>query len=206
MFPLKLGEMPRNLIERIASDEILEAAYLWLCRQRVDYSPNSDVWRLRQRWSEQKTQIQQDLRAARYRFQPVDRYPSAEGAIEVWSAQDSLVLKAISLVLTDTLAPLLSPYCYHLTGRGGAKAAVRAVADARPANTFVLRSDVKSYYASMDHQVLMGLLRQQIDDERLLILLYDAMQRTVCQGGVYLHIQRGSLWAARSLPCWARSI
>jgi hypothetical protein len=37
----------------------------------------------------------------------------------------------------------------------------------------------------------MTLLRQQIADERLLILLYDSMQRTVCEGGVYLPVRRG---------------
>ena len=191
-----------GLTARIASDEILDAAYAWLVRQRADYAANNDVWRLRQTWDRQKPLIQLELLSAVYRFQPVERYPCDEGAIELWSARDSLVLKAISLVLTDHLAPLLSDNCYHLVGRdgklvgrdgkrGGAKAAIRTVMAALPANTFVLRSDVKSYYASMDHRVMMGLLRQHIDDEGLLILLYDAMQRTVCQGGVYLSIQRG---------------
>jgi hypothetical protein len=68
---------------------------------------------------------------------------------------------------------------------------VRVVADALPANAFVMRSDVKGYYASLNHQVLMTLVRQQIADERLLILLYDSMQRTVCEGGVYLPVRRG---------------
>jgi len=180
-----------ELMVDIASDAILDAAYVWLCRQRRDYSPNSDVWQLRQRWGIKKPHIQNDLREGNYRFQPVARYPSDAGAIEVWTAQDSLVLKAISLVLTDHLAPRLSPHCYHLAGRGGAKAALRGVTVALPAHTFVMRSDVKGYYASMDHQVMMRLLRTHIADEALLLLLYDAMQRTVCQGGVYLPIRRG---------------
>jgi len=60
-----------------------------------------------------------------------------------------------------------------------------------PNNTFVMHSDVKSYYASIDHQVLMGQLRQQINEEPLLMLLYDYMQRRICQGSVYLTIRRG---------------
>jgi len=179
------------VIDRIASDDILQRAFSWLCQQRVDYGPNNDVWRLRQEWDVRKPLIQQALRSATYRFQPVERYPTNDGVIELWTAQDALVLKAIALVLTEHLTPLLSPHCYHLVGRGGAKAAVRTVVEAMPANTFVMRSDVQSYYASLDHQVLMGLLRRYITDEALLMLLYDFMQRTVCQGGVYLAVRRG---------------
>jgi hypothetical protein len=180
-----------GLLERIASDDVLDSAFVWLCNQREDYSANNDVWRLRQDWVSVKAQIHDELLTATYRFLPVARYPTTDGAVEVWRARDALVLKAIALVLTDHLAPRLSAHCYHLADRGGAKAAVRVVADALPANAFVMRSDVKGYYASLNHQILMTLLRQQIADERLLILLYDSMQRTVCEGGVYLPVRRG---------------
>ena len=39
---------------------------------------------------------------------------------------------------------------------GGAKAAVRAVGDALPGSPFVLRSDVKSDYVSLDHELLLA--------------------------------------------------
>ncbi len=37
---------------------------------------------------------------------------------ELWSAQDALVLKAISMVLGGQLKPVLSHNCYHLAGHG----------------------------------------------------------------------------------------
>ena len=76
---------------------------------------------------------------------------------EVWAALDALVLKATAIVLTRCLEPQLSPDCYHLPGHGGAKAAGRAVAEHLAENTFVFRTDVKSYYASIDHDLLFGL-------------------------------------------------
>ena len=54
------------------------------------------------------------------------------------------MLKATALVLARHLEPYLSPRCYHLAGRGGAKAAVRAVAENLDGNAFVFRTDVKS--------------------------------------------------------------
>lgn len=39
-----------SLIERIASDEILEQAFQWLCKKRNHYHFNADVWQLRRSW------------------------------------------------------------------------------------------------------------------------------------------------------------
>ena len=77
---------------------------------------------------------------------------------------DSLVLKAIAIVLTKHMAPNLSSKCCHLAGNGGAKAAVREVVEKLPENQFVFRTDVKSYYASIDHDVLFSQLKELIDD------------------------------------------
>jgi hypothetical protein len=46
--------MPSTLMEEIASDEVLEEAYRWLCDRRKDYSPNNDVWALLLRWQQIK--------------------------------------------------------------------------------------------------------------------------------------------------------
>jgi hypothetical protein len=84
------------------------------------------------------------------RFQPI-RYHTTrhrgDETIEVWSALDALVLKATALILTPHWLPDFSPHCHHLPGRGGAKAAVRFVHEHLAANTFVFRTDVKSYCA-----------------------------------------------------------
>ena len=44
--------------------------------------------------------------------------------------------------------------CTHLRGHGGAKYAVREVRDHLQGNRFVLRTDVQSFYASIDHLLL----------------------------------------------------
>jgi hypothetical protein len=38
------------IIEQLASDDVLDGAYEWLCRRRRDYSANFDVWALRRCW------------------------------------------------------------------------------------------------------------------------------------------------------------
>ena len=117
--------------------------------------------------------------------------PPGDETIEVWSALDALVLKATALVLTAHWLPDLSQHCHHLQGRGGAKAAVRFVHEHLAANTFVFRTDVKSYYASIDHDILLGLLEQAVPDRRVLDLLRQYVRRTIYDGGLYEDVERG---------------
>jgi len=183
--------MLKNMMEEIASANILEQAYQWLCDRRKDYSHNDEVWEVRYRWHEIKPVLQAELIAGRYRFSPLKRIHRTEDDLEIWSALDSLLLKAMAIVLTRYLALRLSSRCFHLAGNGGAKAAVREVAGNLPKNRFVFRTDVKSYYASISHDILHAQLAEHIDDPRLLDLLWQYLRRTVYDDGFYEDIEQG---------------
>jgi RNA-directed DNA polymerase len=180
-----------RMMEEIASDEVIEQAYDWLCKRRRDYSANNDVWDVRWRWETIKPQLQADLLAGAYRLSPVRRFQGQETTTELWSSLDALVLKALAIVLSRHLRPHLSERCYHLAGNGGAKAAVRAVHEHLKSNTFVFRTDIKSYYGSINHYILYNMLRNHVSDQRVLNLLSQYLHRTVCEDGVYQHIKRG---------------
>src|SRR5271157_272397 len=182
---------PMDWMDEIASESVLDQAYAWLCERRLDYSPNDDVWDVRWRWEELRPRLQEWLRAGSYRIGAVRRFPTGDETIEVWSALDALVLKATALVLAAHWLPVLSPRCYHLEGRGGAKAAVRFVDAQRADNTFVFRTDVKSYYASIDHDILLTMLERHVPDGRVLDLLRQYVRRTIYDGGLYEDVERG---------------
>ena len=129
--------------------------------------------------------------AGAYRLGPVRRFHQGDETIEVWSALDALVLKATALVLTAHWLPDFSQHCHHLPGRGGAKAAVRFVHENLVANTFVFRTDVKSYYASIDHDILLAMLERHVPDRRVLDLLRQYVRRTIYDGGLYEDVERG---------------
>jgi hypothetical protein len=76
-------------------------------------------------------------------------------------------------------------------GNGGAKAAVRQVMAHLPANGFVMRTDVKSFYASIDHIALIERLARHIDDSLILDLLVQYMRRTSERGGCFWDHDRG---------------
>ncbi|QDU10182.1 reverse transcriptase/maturase family protein [Gimesia aquarii] len=81
--------------------------------------------------------------------------------------------------------------CYHLAGHGGAKRAVRDVAVQVKSSSFVFRTDVKSYYASIDHEILFAQLKKHVSDPRLLDILWQYMKRTIYDGGLYEDVAVG---------------
>ena len=143
------------------ADDILETAYAWLCRRREDYSCHADIWQLRSNWATEKIKLLDALQQEDYQFDAVQLYHLPDKTIGIWSAKDALVLKMLAIYLRKQLDPILSPRIFHLAGldgpKRGTKAAVAEVYKALPKHQFVFRTDVKSYYASIQHQVLFQL-------------------------------------------------
>lgn len=183
--------MLQSLIARITSDEVIERAYEWVCQRRQHYHNNSDVWQLRRGWAEKQRQIVEQLRAGTYRFRE-QRLVQSQGEVkEIWAAQDALVLKAMSIALQEELLPHLSPRCFHQAGTGGLKGAVREVAAHLHENEFVFRTDVKGYYASINHQILYELVAQYVREPVVLDLVRQYLKRFVSDGGEYTDIEQG---------------
>ena len=179
------------LIDLIASDEVLELAYQWMCEKRAHHYFNADVWQVRRWWDEKKLLLQQQLRSGSYLFRGLRLFWGEEQLVESWSSLDALVLKEIAIVLTEHLKPHLSERCFHLAGSGGMKAAVREVKDNLGLLQFVFRTDVKGYYASIYHHILMEIVKRYVKDEYVLALLWGYLRRYVSDGGKFIDITQG---------------
>lgn len=81
-------------------------------------------------------------------------------------------------------------------GHGGARSAVREVRAHLPINRFVLRTDVKSYYASIDHVLLMDRLAQFVRDPIVLNLCGQYLKRTAERAGGFGATTGDFRWAA----------
>ena len=84
----------------------------------------ADVWHVRWRWEEIRPQLQERLLAGAYRLGAVERIRTSDKTIELWSALDALVCKAVAIVLSRRLGLMFARSCYDLAGHGGAKLAV----------------------------------------------------------------------------------
>jgi retron-type reverse transcriptase len=74
---------------------------------------------------------------------------------------------------------------------------VREARDHLPDNRFVLRTDVRSYYASIDHLMVLDQLAVHIKDRQVLNLLSQYLKRRAERGGTSGTSTRASPWAAR---------
>ena len=66
-----------------------------------------------------------------------------------------------------------------------------------PRSRFVLKTDVKSYYASIDHNLLLDRLAEFIQDPRVVTLIRQHLRRTVECGGLFWEFEKESRWGAR---------
>jgi hypothetical protein len=74
---------------------------------------------------------------------------------------------------------------------GGLKGAVSDVDEHLPEYEFVFRTDVKSYYASINHDILYNLVATYVDDPIVLDLVRQYLKRFVSDGGIYTDISLG---------------
>ncbi len=93
-----------RLTDDLASDAVLDRAYVWLCRQRRRWPGAADVWSFRRDWPAEKARLRSELQTGRFRFGLQERVRRQNGEeIDLWSARDALVLKALALVLSEQL-------------------------------------------------------------------------------------------------------
>lgn len=197
---LSRRQMPANQLWReVHSETNLKQAFLWLCKQNTDAHHNHDVWDYRYHWAERKTVLRARLVRGDFAFQPVHMVEvrNEQGEIErreVRCAEDRLVVRALAQVLRPVLSARLSPHCTHLSSHGGVKQALRDTQDyiAAHPDSFVIKSDVKGYYASIDHTILAEQLRALLPHEiELHRLVWNFMRRTTEYGGNYTDVERG---------------
>jgi RNA-directed DNA polymerase len=172
----------------------LDDAYQWLCRAREKAPANHSIWHLRWSWKHTLPKITQKLTTHTYRFSPVRLIKSTDGShLECWEPSDSIVLKALTLHLQPALLPHLSKKCYHLSGRGGVKAATSKIQNLLRSGSYpyVARSDAKGYYANIQHTRLLELLRQHTSDPITLDLVSQYCQRSITRGGYYAERRKG---------------
>ncbi len=178
------------------AEKYIDAAYLWVCQKRKDYHFNNEVWHLRVHWQEERAQLLHDLKAQRFSFDLVKKISTADRTTFLWTAKDALVLKIMALHLEKKIKPTLSGQIYHLKAEAGqekrgSKKAVKKVFEQLPNHTFVCRTDVKGYYANIQHDLLLQQLRPYVVCPYLMNLLKKFLAHAINDKGYILTCKQG---------------
>ena len=176
--------------QHVFTEITLDTAYSWLCKQRRNFPANADIWHLRFHWHTIRGELLQTLHKQDYTFLPLSVVTKADGeTLHLWSSQDALVLKVLAMALPEALA--LSSLCTHIKGHGGLKATVSALQAALPDYTYVMKTDIKGYYESIDHTILLRQLDKDIADPFIWRLLVQFVKRSAERGGTFKSITCG---------------
>ena len=184
-----------NVMSLIASRRALDCAYRWYQCCRRDASPHNGFWSLSRQWDRIRDDCRVRLQAGEYTLSPLTQYALADGSyVSQWDPLDAIVLKAMALVLT----PLLTSHydlssATHLKGGGGVKGAVRQAQRSALSRSFVFKTDIADYYASISHHKLHAQLCDAIADTRVQRLLWQVMNRVHVKGGSHRLIENKSI-------------
>ena len=184
-----------NLMSTIASVSVLDAAYAWLRAHRLESHPNNPFWSLSIKWPSIRTHLRTTLQAGNYSLSPLTQLQLQNGeSVSYSDPQDSIVLKAMAIVLTPILTKKMNlQAATHLKGHGGLKKAVATTQKLAKKNTFVLKTDIGKYYESMQHHILQQQLCTHITDRRVIRMLWQVMNRVSVRDGNHRLIERKSI-------------
>jgi RNA-directed DNA polymerase len=188
---------PVNCIGWILKAETLDAvthqAYEWLCKSYAHRGANSDCWHFRHHKNTLLPQITDSLRQMNHLFSPRQQYRFPDETYSLYCSADSLVLKVMSLALSEYLHinHLISPQCYHVKHHGGLKAAVRDTKANLNQYRYIFKSDIKGFYEHIDHDILLEDLLSLTGDQPFVELVGQSLKVPSTWGGLYYSHEKG---------------
>ena len=150
-------------------------------------------WVFYWQWKEQGASLVREFIEGRYQSQPKMGYNAYGHRDPLYLYQDALLQKILYRIIKPTFKHIISPACHHLKGPGVIKKVAHEITDALELGRYryVIRTDIKSYYASINHTILQNMIRSHFDDERVARYLCDAIDAPIDRGGWYEHPHKG---------------
>ncbi|AWB44222.1 group II intron reverse transcriptase/maturase [Paenibacillus sp. CAA11] len=189
-----------DLLEQILDRDNLNRAYKQVKRNHG--APGIDGMTVEDAlpWlQEHRDELLQKIREGRYKPSPVRRkeIPKADGSrvrkLGIPTVVDRVIQQAVAQQLQPLFEPLFSEGSYGYRPGRSAQQAIRKVKDyAEQGYGYAVEIDLSKYFDTLNHELLMHLLRKQIQDRRVTELIKRYLKSGVMENGVHCKTEEGS--------------
>lgn len=188
-----------DLLERILSRDNLNRAYKRIKANKG--APGIDGMTVEQAlpWlREHREELLDMIRQGKYKPQPVRRkeIPKPDGGVRklgIPTVVDRIIQQAIAQQLTPIYEPLFSDNSFgYRPGRNAQMAILRVKAYAEQGYTQAVLVDLSKYFDTLNHELLMNLLRKNIHDKRVIELIKRYLKAGVMENGLLVKTEEGS--------------
>lgn len=148
-------------------------------------------------WNGAVQALASEVRHARYRPHPLlrvwrDKASGGKRPIGIPSVRDRVLMSAATEVLGAVLDPTFSDRSHAYRPERGARTAIAAIAGAPGlAEGWAIVSDIASYFDTIDHRLLLAMLREHVSDEPFLRLILQWLQNPVRENGLDHAVKMG---------------
>ncbi|AIQ69876.1 group II intron reverse transcriptase/maturase [Paenibacillus graminis] len=189
-----------DLLEQILNRDNLNRAYKQVKRNHG--APGIDGMTVEDALSwlqEHKGELLQSIREGKYKPSPVRRkeIPKPDGSgvrkLGIPTVIDRVIQQAISQQLQPLFERLFSDGSYGYRPGRSAQQAIRKVREyAQQGYGYAVEIDLSKYFDTLNHELLMNLLRKQIQDHRVTDLIKKYLKSGVMENGVHCKTEEGS--------------
>ena len=188
-----------DLLEQILSRNNLNRAYKRVKANKG--APGIDGMTVEEAlpWmQENREELLKLIRSGRYKPQPVRRkeIPKPDGGIRklgIPTVVDRVIQQAITQILTPIYEPLFSEGSYGYRPNRSAQMAILKVKEyAEQGYTNAVLVDLSKYFDTLNHDLLMNMLREEVKDKRVIDLVKKYLKSGVMENGLLVKTEEGS--------------
>jgi len=181
----------------------LREAYQHVCRNRGSRTAGCDglsMSAFKADLENQLSKLAEQLRMQTFRPYPVRRVyiPKKNGKLRplgIPSIRDRIVQEVLRMILEPIFEAEFYRYSFGFRPNRStidAVALINARANAKGKYYWVIEGDIKSYFDTINHETLMGLLRRRIRDKKLLHLVWSFLRAGVMEGRLFSDTETGT--------------
>ena len=147
---------------------------------------------------EHKVELLQSIRDGKYKTNPVRRkeIPKPDGGVRklgIPTVVDRVIQQAIAQELTPIYEPLFADGSYGYRPKRSAQQAVLKVKEyAEAGYGYAVVVDLSKYFDTLNHELLMNVLRRHIRDQRVIGLIKKYLKSGVMENGLICKTEEGS--------------